>query len=144
MDWSELSWIFALLMVGYLWGFFWGVCFQERQKIEVNSKIITGDIVGPGTGMFADNAILGQNLDPLVVWRKGNLMPMPNELPQNTSALIRQSSDVANSRPINRAPLPEAAPTISKPANNSQRRNSLQKPNEYVMPHSAYPPNEKS
>src|ERR1700690_192150 len=76
MDWSELLWIFGLLMVGYAWGFVWGVCFQKSQKIQINRENIQSRIVSPSAGMLLNNAVFGQNLDPFVVWRKRNLVSL--------------------------------------------------------------------
>jgi hypothetical protein len=144
MDSSELLWIFGLLMVGYSWGFFWGVCFQKSQEIQINREIITGDIVAARTGMSADNAVLRENLDEWIVGRKCDLVTVANKLHQDTSALVWQSIAVLNSPKVNLSAPLKAAPPIDKPANNNQWRNSCQKPSCNGMPHSANPPNEKS
>ena len=144
MDWSELLWIFGLLMVGYAWGFFWGVCFQKSQEIQINRENIQSRIVCPSTGMLLNDAVFGQNLDPLVVWRKRNLVSLANKLHQDTSALVRQSIAVLNSPRVNLSAPLKAAPPIDKPTDNNQWRNSCQKPRCDGMPHSAYPPNSGS
>jgi hypothetical protein len=135
---------YLMLMVGYLWGFYWGVCFQERQKIQINREVITGRIESPGAGMSVNDSVLLQNLDPLVEGGKRNLVAVTNELQQNASALWRQTLNVTNSRPMNRAPLLESTPPIDKPADNDEWRDAFQQPRCDVVPHGAKTPNDTS
>lgn len=135
---------YLMLTVGYLWGFYWGVCFQERQKIQINREVITGGVVSPGARMSVNDSVILQNLNPLVEWRKRNLVAVTNELQQDASALWRQTINVKNSRPMNRAPLLESTPPIDKPADNNERWNSLQKPRCDVVPHGAKTPNDQA
>ena len=48
MDWSELFWIFGLLMVGYLWGFFLGMTFAAAtpSRDNVIRHAVAGQIPG--------------------------------------------------------------------------------------------------
>ena len=135
---------YLMLMIKYLWGFYWGVCFQELQKIQINREVITGSVVSPGARMFLNDSVILQNLNPLVVWRECDLVTMTDELQQDATAFWRQTIKVTNSRLINRAPPLESAPPIDKPADNNERRNAFQQPRYDVVPHGAKTPNART